>query len=334
MKPKYIIIVLSALVYIWACAPKPVITPEPFPPEKEDELFANAEKLFETQSYAEALDLYERYFERFPKEPLAAAALMKIGIIHTLAGDYEKARAAYRQILSQYPSSPFAPDAAVEELYTYYQEGKFEEVLNRAPDLLDKIDSRSHVFRIYTLLADALMAMGSPIDAIEYYARAQQMATELEQETIANKLKEAIAQLDSADVAILLNRPDTTLPMDYLLFQLGLHYALEEKYDDALKILAEFIESYPQHKNRMLVESLIGEIKKNAVFNHPTVGCLLPLSGPYQTFGQRALKGIELALDQFSARGGNPPINIIVKDTAADANKTMVASAGIISRIR
>jgi ABC-type branched-subunit amino acid transport system substrate-binding protein len=325
MNSKHLLIVIGTVLFIWACAGKPEPTPEPIPLEAEDELFANAEKLFETQSYGEALDLYETYFRRFPDKPLAPAALMKIGLIHALAGDYEKARTAYREILAQYPSSPFAPDAAVEELHAYYQEGRYEDVLNRAPDLLEEIYSRSHVFRIYTLLADTLMASGSPIDAMEYYARAQQMATELEQETIAAKLKEAIDQLDSDEVAVLLDRPDLNLPMDYLLYQLGLRYAQEEKYDDALKILAEFINRYPQHENRALVDSLLENIKNNAVFNRSTIGCLLPLSGPYQTFGQRALKGIELALDQFSSQSGNPPINIIVKDSGADTHQTMVA---------
>jgi ABC-type branched-subunit amino acid transport system substrate-binding protein len=113
--------------------------------------------------------------------------------------------------------------------------------------------------------------------------------------------------------------------MDYLLFQLGLNYALEEKYDDALTVLNQFIEKYPEHENRILAQSLIDEIKKNAFFQRYTLGCLLPLSGPYQTFGLRALRGIELAQAQFSRQSGNPPLNIIIKDTGADPDKTVTA---------
>jgi ABC-type branched-subunit amino acid transport system substrate-binding protein len=169
------------------------------------------------------------------------------------------------------------------------------------------------------------MAMGSPIDAIDYYARARENAIAVEQEVVIGKLQEAIARLDSADVAILVNHPDESLPLDYLMFQLGLNYAMEEKYDEALTILTELLDRYPAHNNRDLVESLIEEIRKNAVFNRHTIGCLLPLSGPYEVFGQRALKGIELALAQFSSQSDAPPINIIVKDTGADPDKTMMA---------
>ena len=325
MKLKTILIVLAALAFVWACAPKPIITPGPYQVTGEDELFSRAEKFFESESYEEALGLYDEYLRQYPDKPLAAAALMKIGIIRALKGDYEDARAAFRNILSAYPTSPFVPDAMVEELFTYYQQERYQDVIQLAPDTLNNIDSRPHIFRVYALVGDTYMAQGAPIDAIDYYARAQEFATGHEVEAIGEKFREAIAQLDSEDVAILIKHPDESLPMDYLLFQLGLNYALEEKYDDALTVLDQFIEKYPEHENRILAQSLIDEIKKNAFFQRYTLGCLLPLSGPYQTFGLRALRGIELAQAQFSSQSGNPPLNIIIKDTGADPDKTVTA---------
>jgi ABC-type branched-subunit amino acid transport system substrate-binding protein len=325
MKLKHICIFLSAVFLVWACAPKPVTTPEPYQITSEDALFSNAEKLFEAKSYPEALELYNEYLQQYPDKPLAAAALMKIGIIHALQADYAGARTAFRNILSTYPGSPFVPDAMVEELFTYYQQQRYEDVIQFAPDILKNIDSRPHIFRVYALVGDTYMAQGAPIDALDYYARAQEFASGQELDAIGEKFREAIAQLDSEDVAILIKHPDESLPMDYLLFQLGLNYAMEEKYDDALIVLNQFIEKYPEHENRILAQSLVDEIKKNAFFQRFTIGCLLPLSGPYQTFGQRALKGIELAQAQFSSQMGNPPLNIIIKDTGADPDKTITA---------
>jgi branched-chain amino acid transport system substrate-binding protein len=325
MKFKCAIILLSAVLFIWACAPKPVITPAPGQVTSEDEFFSRAEQLYESESYDEALALYDEYFRRFPDKPLAAAALMKIGIIRALKENYEEARSAFRNIISAYPTSPFVPDAMVEELRTYYQQGRYQDVIELAPDMMKTIDSWTHIFRIYALIGDVYMTQGAPIDALDYYARAWEFASGPELEAIAEKFKEAIAQLDSADLAILIQHPDESLPMDYLLFQLGLNYALEENYGDALMILNQFIEKYPAHENRILAESLIDEIKKNAFFKRYTIGCLLPLSGPYQAFGQRALQGLELAQAQFSSQSSNPPLNIIIKDTGADPDKTITA---------
>ena len=310
---------------VWACATQRGVSPDSSAVGKGAELFSRAEELFEAEAYEEALMLYTEYVERYEDEPMAAAALMKVGFIYALIGDFEKARAAYRRILSDYPSSSLGQDAQVEELFTYYQQRRYQDVIQLAPTTLQRLDSNLHIFKTYALVGDTYMALGAPIDAFDNYVRAHEYATELEQEAILDKFKEAIARLETADVAILVNHPDDSLPMDFLLYQLGLNYALEEKYDDALNILSEFIRRYPENENRILVASLIDEIKKNAVFKSDTIGVLLPLSGPYQAFGLRALKGVELALSQFSTQKDNPAINISVKDTGADPDKTVRA---------
>jgi ABC-type branched-subunit amino acid transport system substrate-binding protein len=285
-------------------------------------MFLKAEEQFHEKSYEDALDLYEEYLIRFPVEPMAPAALMKIGIISSLLGNYADARQAYQQLISKYPGSSFAQDAMFEILFSFFKETEYDEVIARAPAALENMDSAYHIFRTYALIGDAYMARGSPIDAIQYYIEARNRSSMLEQEAIDLKLKEAIAQLDSDDVAILMDSAQGRLPMDYLLFQLGLNYSMEEKYGDAINVLEEFIDRYPDHENVSLAQSLIEEIRKNALFKRYTLGCLLPLSGPYQKFGFQALKGIELALDEFSTQIGNPAVNIIVKDTAGDPEKT------------
>ena len=325
MKLKHGILLFIVIFLIWSCATQTAVTPDTTRAGEGTDIFLRAEAFFEAGSYAEALTLYLEYSQRFEDELLAAAALMRIGFIYAFNGEYESARSAYRRIPAEYPSNSMVPDALVAELYTYYQQGRYPDVIQLAPATLQRLDSTLYIFKTYALVGDAYLAMDSPIDAIDNYVRAREHAGELEQQSIFDKLREAIARLDTADIAILVNHPDDSLPGDFLLYQLGLNYALEEKYDDALNVLAEFIRKYPDNENRILVESLIDEIKKNAVFKQNTIGVLLPLSGPYEKFGFRALKGIELAMDHFSIQGDKPPINISVKDTGADPDKTIRA---------
>ena len=323
MKRLYLPIILSALVALWSCGPKPGVTPTPL--ESADQLFQMAEEQFQAKSYENALNLYQDYFQQYPDEPMAPAALMKIGIINSLLGNFYQARQAYQQLTSQYPASTFAQDAYFEYLFSYYKEAEYNELIEQAPAVIQNLESSDHIFRAYALIGDAYMALGYPIDAIQYYIEAQNRSPMLGQEAIALKLKEAIAQLDSDDVAILMETSEENLPVDYLLFQLGLNYAMEEKYGDAIIVLEEFLGRYPQHDNAALAQSLIEEIRKNALFKRQTLGCLLPLSGSYEKFGMTALKGIELALDHFTSQMGNPSVNIIVKDTAGDPDVTRQA---------
>ncbi|MCK4988544.1 MAG: penicillin-binding protein activator, partial [Desulfobacterales bacterium] len=108
------------------------------------------------------------------------------------------------------------------------------------------------------------------------------------------------------------------------------NYAMEEKYDDALMALENFLDQFPEHENAMLAEDLIKQIKESALFNRHAIGCLLPLSGPYQAVGSRALKGIELALERFSAQSSGPQMNIVVKDSGGDPDQTRLAMQELI----
>ena len=330
MKENRAIILLCFLLILGACVPKPPVPTEPSQIGVEDELFIAAEEMFEAEDYSQALEAYGAYVDQYPDRSLAPAALMKIGKINSILGKYDEARRAYNRLISEYPRSSFNPDARVEGLFSFYNEANYQEVIQQAPDVIRSVDSTPHVFRIYALVGDAYLALGLPFDAFKYYVEAQQMASEWEQDAIIQKIKASIAQLDSEKIMRLLDGMDKKMPAGYLMFQLGLNYAIEEKYDDALIAMENFLDQFPEHENASLAEDLIKQIKESASFSRYTIGCLLPLSGPYQTVGFRALKGIELALDRFSTQTDGPQMNIVVKDSGGSPEQTVMAMQELI----
>lgn len=330
MKSNRIIILFYFILVFSACVQKPPVSTEPAPIGAEDELFVAAEKMFEFQDYPQALEAYRAYVNQYPDRPMAPAALMKIGKINSILGNYVESRRVYHRLISEYPWSSFNPDARVEILFTLYQEGAYSAVIEQASDVLRSLDSAPHIFRTYALVGDAYLALGMPADAFKYYVEARQIASEDEQEAITQKIKASIAQLDSATIIELLNSSEINLPREYLMFQLGLNYAMAEKYDDALMAFEKFIAQYPDHENAALAEDLIRQIKESALFNRYTIGCLLPLSGPYQAVGSRALKGLELALERFSVQSSGPQMNIVVKDSRGEPDQTRLAMQELI----
>jgi ABC-type branched-subunit amino acid transport system substrate-binding protein len=331
MRDSRIILLFCLLLALGACAQKPPVTTEPAAIGVEDELFATAEKMFEFQDYPQSLEAYRAYVEQYPDRPLAPAAFMKIGKINSILGNYVESRRAYNHLISEYPRSSFSPDARVEILFTLYQEGAYSAVIEQSFDVLRSLDSTPHIFRTYAMVGDAYLALGSPIDAFKYYLEARLLASEIEREAINQKIKTSIAQLDSATILELLKSAEINLPRGYLMFQLGLNYAMEEKFDDALMAFQKFLDQYPDHENAVIVEDLIKQIKESALFNRYTVGCLLPLSGPYQAVGLQALKGIELALERFSVQSGSSQMNVIVKDSHGDPDQTRLAMQELVA---
>jgi len=331
MKVNPVIVLLCFLLVLGACVPKPPVATGPPPVGVEDDLFFAAENMFAAEYYPEALDAYSGYVDQYPERPLAPAALMKIAKINSILGKYAEARWEYMRLILEYPRSSFNPDAWVGILYAYYQEAKYTEVIEQASDVLRSIDSEFHIFQTYALVGDAYMALESPADALKYYLEARQRATEFEQESINQKIKASITQLDSEKISRLIDEIEEEEPRAYLMFQLGISYAMAEKYDDALVALENFLDRFPAHENTSWAEDLLKQIKQSALFNRYTIGCLLPLSGPYQSVGYRALKGIELALDRFSAQTDRPQMNIIVKDSGGNPDQTRMVMQELIN---
>ena len=321
MKPIRIIFFVTAVLFLWACVPKMA----PVRLDPADALFSRAEKMLQAESYPEALDAYGEYLERFPDRPLADAALMKLGSVYAILGDNEKARSAYERLIAEYPESIFVPDAGIEMLTTYYNQGYYEDVITQAADLIEVFVSGVHLLRVYVLLGDTYMAIGAPKDAVYYYILAVSQAGEPEKETILITLKDALQHLGSEDLVDLTDPLKDDVPKVYLMFQLGLNYTEEEKYNKALKVLSAFIEKFPVHENVQQAKSLLASIHKKSVYSRYTIGCLLPLSGPYKIYGNRALTAVELALNQFSANNSGPSIKVIIKDTASDPAKAAMA---------
>ena len=321
MKPIRIFLIMTAALFLGACAIKPV--PEKVGPEQQ--LFSQAEKMLQEKSYEKALAQFREYHERFPDAPLADASLMKMGSIHTILGDFEQARSNYQRLIDQYPGSHFVPDAWFEILVTYYNQGEYGNVIEQAPHFLKQKPSRAHILRTYVLLGDTYKAMRSPKDAVNNYIMALRKSKDMEKESIVKKLKDAVWELEPEDIATFFNQVEDDILKGYLMFQLGLNYAEEERYDEALKVLTAFTEKFPEHENIQQAKSLIASINKMSVYSRYTIGCLLPLSGPYEIYGNGALKGIQLAFNQFNTKNPQPSIKIIVKDTASDSDKASAA---------
>ncbi|MBW2603613.1 MAG: penicillin-binding protein activator [Deltaproteobacteria bacterium] len=321
MKPIKIVLLLTAALFLGACAIKPV--PEKVGPGYR--LFSQAEKMLQEKSYEKALVRFREYHERFPDAPLADDALMKMGSIHTILGDFEQARRIYQRLVDEYPVSHFVSDARFEILVTYYNQGEYGDVIEQAPYFLKQKPSRVHIFRTYVLLGDTHKAMSSPKDAVNYYIMALCKSKDPEKDGIVKKLKDAVSGFEPEDIVTLFKQVKDDVLKAYLMFQLGLNYAEEERYDEALKVLTAFTEKFPEHENRQQAKSLIASINKKSVYSRYTIGCLLPLSGPYKIYGNGALKGVQLAFNQFNTGNRQPSIKIIVKDTASDPVKAVVA---------
>jgi ABC-type branched-subunit amino acid transport system substrate-binding protein len=169
------------------------------------------------------------------------------------------------------------------------------------------------------------MAMGSPAKALNYYLMAYTKTENQEKEEMIFKIESAARAVDPETIISFLTRFKDELPVEDFIYRMGLSKAEWKKYEDAVGLLSEFIKRFPGNKNVQPAKKLIQDINEKFTFKHNTLGCLLPLSGPYTIYGNKILKCIEMALVQFNSQNNRSPIKLIVKDTGSDPEKAVQA---------
>jgi ABC-type branched-subunit amino acid transport system substrate-binding protein len=325
MKICTLFLILIMFFGLLSCAPIPPGPPGKIELDEELQLFSKAENLYRAGSYDQALKLYNTYLSKFSDRPLAPAALMKIGKIHSKQEKFEASRVMFQRVLDEYPQSSFVTGAKIEIMSSYHREGRHDIVIERASELMKEDIPESDLIRILVLLGDAYLAKGAFSESLHSYSTAWARSAGPAKEQIFEKLKIALRQIDPKHIHAFLNTLNDKPPAGYLMLELGLMYFAEKKYHAAEETLSTFVKRFPLHEGRHQAKGLLDELQEKLILREKTIGCLLPLTGPYQTFGNRALKGIELALNRFSSQNGSPWIKLIIKDTGSDPDLTTPA---------
>ncbi len=312
-----------------ACVPKARVVNIQSHDLSDENLFSKAENLFNSRQYNRALEAYSEYITQFPENHLIPAALMRIGTIHDTMGENEKARNNYINLINNYPKSNYASDAKIKVIEGYLKDGLLKEAVNYSTGILTEILSDYHISKIYILIGDARIAMNHAPDAVISYYKAGLISTKHEREIADIKLKNSMAQLGINGIISLIKSIKDNSLKGYLQYQLGLRYYEDKKYNEAADILHDFTQKMPTHRNAGEAKSILLEIYPKAGFKTHTVGYLLPLTGAFNIFGNRALKGANLALESFSNKSGHT-FNIVIKDTESDPEKAAAAVDNLI----
>jgi len=328
-------LVLILVVVLFGCAPRGVKTPPAGKPvaAATDPLFAEAEDLFVRGKLAAALEAYRKYLDLKPRGRYAAWALRRTAAIYRRQGRPGLALEAYRRFERQFGNSPMAEQVRIEMLGLLLEQERYADVIDGASRMLDKTTNRSSLRNLWSLLARAYSAIGDAADAAYYYHKLLTAPAGVpDKDEVRARLQAAIDRLSRSEAEMLLDAFDDPFSRSRLMFRLAQTFIDENLYDEALDVLKKFRELYPQHPLAGKVQAMADDLEKRFVFEPFTVGCLLPLSGPYKIYGQRALEGIELALDQVAGRLGKQPFRLLVKDTGADPGRAVEAVQELVQQ--
>ncbi|MFO7884307.1 MAG: penicillin-binding protein activator [Desulfobacteraceae bacterium] len=178
-----------------------------------------------------------------------------------------------------------------------------------------QVPAESKAFRLAEKAEKALS--GKDISTAYYFFnQALSRAHDEEKPELLEKIAGFIQGLDPIVLEDILKSRTNNFPESMILYHLGLAYADDQKNAEAEKVLGRFLEKYPDHENAGHAAEVMKK-RGEAVFNKYKIGCLLPLTGKFKVFGQKALKGIEFAVMEMS-RKYDQDVKVLIRDTGSD----------------
>ncbi|WP_299980589.1 penicillin-binding protein activator [Desulfobacula sp.] len=193
-----------------------------------------------------------------------------------------------------------------------------EEVPEPAKEETEDDQPKISIIEILSTEAEKFSLQGNYQDALFVYNQALSQASEDEKPPLVLRIESVLMKTPTKDIEGFIDIKNIHIPRPLLLYWLGLNYALENNAVKSKEILETFLFQYPDHPYYSDAADLVDVIKKS-LFKRNTIGCLLPLTGKYAVFGQRALSGIQLAIQELSKKYSRE-FKLIIKDTQANSN--------------
>ncbi len=323
---KKLLIFLLAVCFCFSCAQMETMGWFFRKADPEITLFNDAQQKHQAQSYEAAYALYREHASRYPQSERAPEVLFLLGRVCVSLEKYGEARQFFQQVITRYPDTAVAGDSGVALLEVFYLEGDYQQVIRDADAILSAGLSKVQMMRVHQFLGDAYLGLNNASAAYDAFLKAYDAADREEDvDRLTQRLKTTAGRMSLPDLRKTLEALNGKPLAGDIIYQLGIRHMEEGDYEEAKTILERFVATCPGHPYAPFARQIIVDIPVSDLFDKNVVGCLLPLSGRYENFGQQALKGIELALAVFAGSQDASLLKIVVRDSASDAALTVSA---------
>lgn len=329
-----LLLCLSVLIPT-GCAPK--LPPEPAWEKDAGALLDQADSLFSKRQYDQSLKIVEGFFTRFPASRHRDRALYLQGEVRLIRRDYPQALSYFKEIIEKFPSSSLILLSRYKLGLCYFELKEYDLAIANLEDRSKVIDP-AQLRRTAEILSVAYMAKKNYLPAVkELSGLAESSPNEQQKTGYRDRIRELIDKnLTEEELSSLAT--GARYPSDIAQLRIAELLIEQRKYRDAISTSKSFLEKYPAHPEKMRGEMLLNEATSRLSAPRYFLGALLPQSGQLAFFGDRVLKGIQLAVHTYNLRNPDNRVELLVRDTEGSPDKTVTAltelsSKGIVAAI-
>ncbi len=324
-----LVLAFAAALMPMGCAP--VLAPEPEWEKSARAQVEQAETMFSKRQYDQAARTAEAFLKSYPKSRYGDRALSLMGEIRLTKRDYRQALSYYKDLIEKYPNSSLIPESKYKLGLCYFELKEYDLAVANLEDR-GKIVDPVKLQRIAEMLSVAYVSKKNfPLAVREYVYLAEHAQNEKQRAGYRDRVRELVDKyLTEGELRTLSSGP--AFPSDVALLRLAALMIEQRNYRDAVKLSTEFLQRFPSHPERTRGEMLLNEATSRLTAPRYTIGALLPQAGQLAFFGDRVLKGIQLAVHEYNLREPENRVELIVKDTEGSPEKAVAALGELASK--
>jgi len=280
-----------------------------------DTLFAKAETLYHENKLLESRASYEDFLRAFSTDSRAPKAVMRLGEIDYKNKSYLSALRHYQYFLGTFPHSTLVYSVKLDMGRCYFEIERYEEAEKLLRETVQLNPDPTQKWKAFVYLG---YIDDKRLEIEEAFKKFKQIMDrspypEIKQEA-ASYIKNIVDQkLNKKQLVSLANSLGPEFPADLILQKLISIYRIERDLGNYQISLEDLIFRFPNHESREHYEKLLIRLKTDPS-RVIRIGVVLPLSGKRAIVGQRVLQGIQLAINDLSARDKSR-LELVVKDS-------------------
>ena len=280
-----------------------------------DTLFAKAETLYHENKLLESRASYEDFLRAFSTDSRAPKAVMRLGEIDYKNKSYLSALRHYQYFLGTFPHSTLVYSVKLDMGRCYFEIERYEEAEKLLRETVQLNPDPTQKWKAFVYLG---YIDDKRLEIEEAFKKFKQIMDrspypEIKQEA-ASYIKNMVDQkLNKKQLVSLANSLGPEFPADLILKKLISIYRIERDLGNYQISLEDLIFRFPNHESREHYEKLLIRLKTDPS-RVIRIGVVLPLSGKRAIVGQRVLQGIQLAINDLSARDKSR-LELVVKDS-------------------
>lgn len=333
--PLLLVLAFSPALLSQGCAPS--LPPEPEWEKEARAFLEQTENLYSKKQYDQAAKSADAFLARYPKSRHGDRALYLLGETRLTQRDYRQAFSYYKEIIEKYPASPLIPQAKYKLGRCSFELKEYDLAIANLEDR-SRITDPAQLKNIAEMLSSSYMAKKSYLRALrEYQYLAANSANEKHQAGYRDRVREIIDK-NMAEDELKGIASGAAYPADLAQLRLASLLLQERKYRDAIKASRDFLDRFPNHPEKTRAEMLFNEATAGLTLPRYFVGVLVPQTGQLAFFGDRVLKGIQLAVHAYNQQNVDNRVELVVKDTEGVPDKAVagmneIASKNIVAAI-